>query len=54
MATSYMSARGWNAEADRIKKYNKNHADAPKRLPSIDRVRSTAWMLTIPADKHEI
>lgn len=54
MATSYMSARAWNAEADRIKKYNKNHADAPKRLPSIDRVRSTAWMLTIPADKHEI
>jgi hypothetical protein len=54
MASSYLSAKAWNAEADRIRKYNKSHEGAPKRLPSIDRVRSTAWMLTIPADKHEL
>lgn len=47
------SASVWNAEAEKIKTFNKSHADATKRLPSIDMVKARGWMLTINAEKHE-
>jgi hypothetical protein len=47
------SASVWNAEAEKIRQYNKAHDGAPKRLPSIDLVKARGWMLTINAEKHE-
>lgn len=49
---SYISAATWNDAADKIKAYNLKNPDHQKRLPPVDNVRATAWMLTIPASKH--
>jgi hypothetical protein len=51
---SYISAAAWHAKADPIKAYNIKNPEHTKRLPPVDNVRATAWMLTIPASKHLI